>query len=87
MIGLLLDLGNIVFTIGSLPQIYSSFKYRYKLKGLSISSFVLYIIATLCFLPVMVWTNAWIAFICGCFNIFSFLWNVYWILRLRNKHD
>jgi len=83
MIGLLLDLGNIIFTIGSLPQMYSSFKYRHRLKGLNPFTFIGYTIATLFFLPVMIWTNAWIAFGCGSLNIISFIWNIYWIWRLN----
>jgi len=82
-IGLLLDIGNIIFTITSLPQVYSSFKHRNKLKGLNPLTYLGYIIATLVFLVVMAWTEAWISFMCGCFNIFTFSWNIIWIIKQK----
>jgi len=61
IIGLLLDIGNIIFTIGSLPQIYRSFRYRENLKGLDPWTLIAYSIATVVFLPTMVLTKCFVS--------------------------
>lgn len=78
---LLLDLGNILFFIGSLPQLYRTYQRRRELRDLSIYSWVIQIFASICFFSAGVLTGAGFTVVLNAFNIGYAGLTAYWIHR------
>ena len=78
MIGLLLDIGNIIFTMANLPQIVTAIKNRKNLKGLSEKMLIGYIIATICFFLASLISGGYVAVGCCIFNWIIYLLQLYW---------
>ena len=81
----LLDLGNVLFTIGCLPQIYTTFKNRHSLKDINYYSQGIFTISTAIFVIADLYLGAYIALTLCSFNIFANIWNIYWSLKNRGK--
>lgn len=81
---LLLDLGNILFFIGSLPQLYRTYQRRHALRDLSLYSWVIQIFASLCFFSAGVLTGAGFTVVLNTFNIAYAGCTAYWIHRAHN---
>jgi uncharacterized protein with PQ loop repeat len=80
----LLDLGNILFFLGNLPQLYRSYQHRHTLRDLSIYTWVIQIFAALCFCSAGIVTGAWFAVILNGFNIAYGGVTAYWINQARS---
>ena len=78
MIGLLLDIGNVIFFISSFPQLISIFKNRKQLKGLSRKTPFGYIISTLFFIACGFLSNGYLTMILGVINVANFSLQIYW---------
>jgi len=77
-LSVLLDMGNIIFFLSSLPQMWTAYKNRRKLSGLSSWMLTGYIIATVFFLTAGIITNAYFTTVLCAFNIAFFLCQRYW---------
>lgn len=75
----LLDLGNILFFVGSLPQLYRTYQRRSELSDLSIYSWVIQIFASICFFSAGVLTGAGFTVVLNAFNIGYAGLTAYWI--------
>jgi len=82
-IPLLLDAGNIIFTVAVFPQLYKTYQNRHSLKDLSIFSFIFITIATVCFFMAGILIRAYFTIILTGFNVFYNLLTVYWIWRCK----
>jgi uncharacterized protein with PQ loop repeat len=78
MIGLLLDIGNIIFTVANFPQIVTAIKNRRNLRGLSSKMLIGYMIATLFFFLVALLSYGYIAVGCCVFNWIFYAVQLYW---------
>jgi uncharacterized protein with PQ loop repeat len=82
-VALLLDVGNILFFISSLPQLYRTYQRRHTLRDLSIVSWLIQIVASICFLSAGMLSGAWFAVALNVFNIAYAGVTAYWINRTR----
>lgn len=82
-IALFQDVGNILFTIGSLPQMYLAYKNRKHLKDLSLTTYIVYTFALVCFEAINAEIGAWIAFTLCAANIVMNAMTMYWIVKSR----
>jgi uncharacterized protein with PQ loop repeat len=82
-VALLLDLGNILFFISSLPQLYRTYQRRHELQDLSIASWIIQIFASICFFSAGMLSGAWFAVAVNVFNITYAGVTAYWINRAR----
>lgn len=80
---ILLDIGNILFFIGSLPQLYRTYTNRHELRDLSLYGWTTHIFATMCFFVSGILTGAIFTAILTGFNIGYATITVYWIYRSR----
>lgn len=80
---ILLDLGNILFFLGNLPQLYKTYQRRKKLRDLSIYSWVIQIFASICFFSAGVLTGALFTVVLNAFNIGYAGVTAYWINQTR----
>jgi len=80
---ILLDLGNILFFVGNLPQLYRTYQRRQQLRDLSIYSWVIQIFASICFLTAGLLTGAAFTVVLNAFNIAYAGVTAYWIHRAR----
>jgi uncharacterized protein with PQ loop repeat len=78
---LLLDLGNILFFIGNLPQLYRTFQRRHELRDLSIASWMIHIFASVCFFFAGVLSGAWFSVALNGFHVAYSGVTAYWINR------
>jgi len=78
---ILLDIGNILFFIGSLPQLYRTYQNRRQLKDLSFYSWLIQIFASVCFFTAGILTGAWFTVTLTGFNILYGEITVTWIHR------
>lgn len=85
LVPLLLDLGNIIFFVATFPQLLLTYKNRNSLKDLSPPAFLMFAVATICFLLVSLLTGAIATTCITTFQIICDLITVYWILRSRRK--
>lgn len=84
MVPYLLDIGNIIFFIATLPQLLQTYENRYELKDLSKIGFSLMAVGTVFFLVVAVITHAYATIALTAFNIIYNLITVYWIVRCKD---
>ena len=82
-VALLLDLGNILFFLASLPQLYRTYQRRRELQDLSIASWVIQIFASVCFLSAGWISGAWFTVALNAFNMTYAGVTAYWIQRAR----
>ena len=82
-VALLLDLGNILFFLASLPQLYRTYQRRYELQDLSIASWLIQICASICFFSAGLLSGAWFAVALNIFNMTYAGVTAYWIHRAR----
>lgn len=83
MIGLLLDIGNIIFFISNLPQLITAYRNRRDLKGLSSRMLIGYFIATLFFGSVAFLTGGYITFVLCIINEVIFITQAHWKRKYR----
>lgn len=82
-IGILLDIGNIVFFLSNCPQLVTAYRNRRNLKGLSSKMLFGFIISTIFFILVGLLTNAPLTVILGLTNIVFFILQLYWKRKYR----
>jgi len=83
---ILLDLGNILFFVATFPQLRKTYKYRNNpetLEGVSMYTFIGFILATICFILAGFLIGGILTVILGIINIMTFALQLYWKLRLR----
>jgi len=80
-VALLLDLGNILFFLASLPQLFKTYKRRHELRDLSITSWVIQILASVCFFSAGWISGAWFTVALNGFNMAYAGVTAYWIYR------
>lgn len=80
---ILLDLGNILFFLGSLPQLYRTYQRRQKLQDLSIASWVIQIFASVCFFSAGALSGAWFTMAVNGFNVTYAGVTAHWINQSR----
>jgi len=83
MIGLMLDIGNIIFFISNLPQLITAYKNRTNLQGLSAKMLFGFILSTIFFIVAGVLANAYLTVILGILNIFFFLLQLHWKCKYK----
>lgn len=83
MLATLMNIGNILFTIGTLPQCYKIYRNRKNLKDISLKGYLLFSTATICFTLAGMLANAWATVLTTIAqNIFNVL-TVYWLWRYK----
>ena len=83
MIGIVLDIGNVIFFISNLPQLITAYKNRTNLKGLSAKMLFGFICSTIFFIIAGVLTNAYFTVALGILNIVFFLLQLYWKCKYK----
>jgi uncharacterized protein with PQ loop repeat len=78
MIGILLDVGNVMFFAGGLPQLITTIRNKDNLQGISPFGFLMYSIGCMFFMIVCVLNQAWMATIFNLFNVPYFAIVAYW---------
>lgn len=87
-IGILLDVGNVMFFAGGLPQLITTIRNKDNLQGISPVGFLMYSIGCLFFMVVCILNQAWMATIFNIFNVPYFGIVAYWSWKANAKiHD
>jgi uncharacterized protein with PQ loop repeat len=82
---LLLDVGNVMFFAGGLPQLITTIKNKDNLKGISPIGFLMYSIGCMFFLLMSIVNQAWMATIFNIFNVPYFGIVAYWSWKANVK--
>lgn len=84
LIGILLDVGNVVFFLATFPQLISTYRNRKKgLKAVSSKTFLGFLIATLFFISVGALTGGYLTVLLGIINEITFGLQLYWKWKYR----
>lgn len=84
LVPILLDLGNIVMFLATLPQLITAWKNRRNLSGLSTTMVIGYIIANLIFALVGLISGAYFALVLSSGNCVFFVMQLFWKWKYRN---
>jgi hypothetical protein len=85
LVGLMLDIGNVIFFVVNFPQLVSAFKNRKDIKGLSPIMLLGYILATVFFGLVAYATGGNLATILCIINSIIYAIQLYWIRKYRKR--
>ncbi|TET26072.1 MAG: hypothetical protein E3J73_05105 [Candidatus Bathyarchaeum sp.] len=84
LISIVLDLGNIVFFVSNLLQLFTAYRNRKNLKGLSSKMLFGFMISTVFFITAGVLTSAPMTIILGLGNEVFFASQLVWKWKYRN---
>jgi len=87
VVGLILDIGNIIFTIANIPQIVTAIKNRKNLRGLSSGLLAGYMFATCFFFTAGVLTGGYMTAILSAFNEVLYAVQLYWKFKYRHAKN
>lgn len=82
-VGPLLDIGNVVFFLSNCPQLFTAYKNRKDLKGLSSRMLIGFILATFFFITVGLATGGILTAVLGFANIIFWFCQLYWKRKYR----
>jgi len=78
-----IDIGNIIFFVATLPQIINAYRNRKDLKGLSKWMLLGYTVGVACFMVGNFAVGAYIGSFLNVINLGAFLAQTYWKLKYR----
>lgn len=78
LIGLILDLGNIIFFLANIPQVVTAYRNRKNLRGLSSRMLLGYSASTVCFITSGYMAQGYLTVVLGVINILIFITQLYW---------
>lgn len=85
LVGTLIDIGNIIFFVGNLPQLITAYRNRTNLQGLSSKMLFLFMISTVFFILAGALTDGMMTIILGLVNEIIFSIQLFWKHKYRHK--